>query len=199
MEVERRMRKQIDTDWLSLLLGPLALLLLLALGVEALPGQEVKPLPAPGLPETGWLNTADGKPIRLEEVRGKVVLVEFWTFACFNCRNQLPYVSGWQARYGPEGLVVVGVHTPEFDHERKRENVRKAVEELGISFAVVQDNDYATWRRYRNRYWPALYLIDASGNIVYTAIGEGDYERTERRIRTLLQQTKSAGSRPTAQ
>jgi thiol-disulfide isomerase/thioredoxin len=180
------------TDALILVLGPVFLVLLLAIGLEGWTGYALKPRPAPALPETGWLNTPENKPLRLEELRGKVVLVEFWTFACYNCRNQLPYVKAWHEKYAAQGLVVIGVHTPELEHERNPENVKKAVRELGITFPVVLDNDFATWRRYKNEYWPAAYLVDAGGNIVYVAIGEGDYERTEARIRELLREVKPA-------
>jgi hypothetical protein len=104
----------------------------------------------------------------------------------------LPYVKAWHEKYAGQGLVVIGVHTPELEHERDPENVKKAVRELGITFPVVLDNEFVTWRRYNNEYWPAVYLIDASGKIVYLAIGEGDYERTEGRIRELLRQAQPA-------
>lgn len=177
-------------DALFLVLGPVFLVLLLALGMEGWTGYPLKPRPAPALPETGWLNTSENKPLRLEELRGKVVLVEFWTFACYNCRNQLPYVKAWHEKYAAQGLIVIGVHTPELEQERKPENVKQAARDLGITFPVVLDNDFTTWRRYKNQYWPAVYLIDTSGNIVYLAIGEGDYERTEARIRELLREVK---------
>ena len=187
------------SEALILVLGPVFLILLLALGLDAWTGYPLKPRPAPALPESGWLNTPENKPLRLEELRGKVVLVEFWTFACYNCRNQLPYVKAWHEKYASQGLVVIGVHTPELAHERDPDNVKKAVRELGITFPVVLDNDFATWRRYDNEYWPAAYLIDTHGKIVYVAIGEGDYERTEARIRELLRQVKpAAAARPPA-
>lgn len=184
--------KERSLDWLTLIVGPLVLLLLLALGGEARPEEASKPRPAPPLPESGWLNPPENKPLRLENLRGRVVLVEFWTYGCYNCRNQLPYVKKWHEKYAPQGLVVIGVHTPEFKRERQPEKVRKAMAELGITFPVVLDNDYATWDRYQNRYWPAVYLIDRRGQIVYLAVGEGDYERTEARIRSLLRQAGSS-------
>ena len=147
---------------------------------------EVAPRPAPALPAGEWLNTPGGKPLKIEELRGKVVLVEFWTFACTNCRNVLPAVKAWHKKYAGDGLVVVGVHAPELEFERLAANVRKAVAELGISFPVALDNDYACWKRYQNRYWPAFHLIDAEGRIVYQAIGEHDYGVTEKRIQELL-------------
>ncbi len=178
-------------DWLMVILGPLLLILLLALGARA-EGASITPRPAPALPESGWLNTPDEKPLRVQDLRGKVVLVEFWTFACYNCRNQLPYVRQWHDKYKGQGLVVIGVHTPEFEHERKQDNVRKAIRDLKITFPVVLDNDFATWRRYNNQYWPAAYLVDHTGKIVYLAIGEGDYARTEARIRELLGRARAA-------
>ena len=179
-------------DGILLVLGPVILVLLLALGMEAWTGYPLKPRAAPALPKAGWLNTPENKPLRLDELRGKVVLIEFWTFACYNCRNQLPYVKAWHEKYAAQGLVVIGVHTPELEHERDPENVKKAVRDLGITFPVVLDNNFATWRRYKNEYWPAVYLIDTSGRIVYLAIGEGDYERTEARVLELLRQVKPA-------
>jgi thiol-disulfide isomerase/thioredoxin len=152
---------------------------------------DVKPRPAPALPETGWLNTPEEKPLRLSELRGKVVLVEFWTFACYNCKNVLPYVKRWHEKYKEQGLVIIGVHTPELSFERPEANVRKAIREQGITFPVVLDNDFAAWKRYDNHYWPAIYLIDAKGQVVYLAIGEGNYERTEARIQQLLQEANS--------
>jgi len=144
--------------------------------------------------QTGWLNTPEGKPLRMEALLGKVVLVEFWTYACFNCRNVLPYVKGWHEKYATDGLVVIGVHTPELDFERKPENVKKKVAELGITFPVVLDPDYVTWDRYGSRAWPTIYLIDPAGRIVYVAVGEGSYDRTEARIRDLLKQVTRAGN-----
>lgn len=174
------------------LAGMLVILVLVALASPPAQPGEIKPRPAPKLPDTGWLNTEGGKPLRLEDLRGKVVLVEFWTFACYNCRNVLPHVKAWYEKYAREGLVVIGVHTPELDSERQPENVKKAVKELGITFPVVLDNDYATWDRYHNQYWPALYLIDSTGQIVYLHEGEGAYAQTEARIQQLLAEAKAS-------
>ncbi len=182
--------------------GLAAVMLCLALAAAAGPGRDIKPKPAQALPDKEWLNTPENKPLKLEELRGKVVLVEFWTFACFNSRNTLPYVKAWHEKYNRQGLVIIGVHTPEFERERKLENVQRAVRDLGITYPVALDNDYVAWRRYQNRYWPTFYLIDAEGRIVYTAVGEGDYERTERKIQQLLTQarlrhcTEKSHSRP---
>ncbi len=132
--------------------GLAAVVLCLALAAAAGPGRDIKPKPARALPDKEWLNTPENKPLKLEELRGKVVLVEFWTFACFNSRNTLPYVKAWHEKYNRQGLVIIGVHTPEFERESKLENVQKVVRDLGITYPVALDNDYAAWRRYENRY-----------------------------------------------
>jgi len=133
----------------------------------------------------GWFNTA---PLKLDELRGKVVLVDFWTYTCSNCLNHLPYVRQWHEKYQDKGLVVVGVHTPEFAFafEKSAQNVQDAIKRLQIKHAVAQDNSYATWKSFKNRYWPAVYLIDKQGRIVYSHYGEGNYGETEKRIQALL-------------
>jgi cytochrome c biogenesis protein CcdA/thiol-disulfide isomerase/thioredoxin len=130
-----------------------------------------------------WLNS---KPLTLAELRGKVVLVDFWTYSCINCLRTLPYVKSWARTYRDAGLVVVGVHTPEFAFERVAANVRRAVDELGVDYPVALDNDYATWNAWLNRYWPAKYLIDRRGHLRYAHFGEGSYDETEHLIRALL-------------
>lgn len=130
-----------------------------------------------------WLNSA---PLTLAQLRGKVVLVDFWTFDCINCAHTLPHVKDWYARYRDKGLVVVGVHTPEYSFEHDTGNLKKAIARYGIEYPVAQDNRYATWNAYNNQYWPALYLIDQNGKIVYTHFGEGRYAQTEEAIRGLL-------------
>jgi cytochrome c biogenesis protein CcdA/thiol-disulfide isomerase/thioredoxin len=130
-----------------------------------------------------WLNS---KPLTLAQLRGKVVLIDFWTYSCINCLRTLPHVRGWYRTYRGAGLVVVGVHTPEFAFERVPGNVRRAVGELGVDYPVALDNDYGTWNAWLNRYWPAKYLIDRRGHLRYAHFGEGSYEETERVIRTLL-------------
>lgn len=156
-------------------------------GAYADPVQPTRTAPAPLAPEfTGlgeWLN---GPPQTLQALRGKVVLVEFWTYSCINCVRVMPHLKQWHERYRDQGLAVVGVHTPEYDEEHSLDNLRSAVARFGIGYPVVQDNDYATWNAYGNRFWPALYLIDTQGRIVYRRIGEGDYEETEAKIRALL-------------
>jgi thiol-disulfide isomerase/thioredoxin len=133
---------------------------------------------------TGFIN-ADG--VSINEARGeKVVLVDFWTYACYNCQNTQPYLNAWHEEYAAAGLLVIGVHTPEFGFERDPANVERAVREAGIEYPVVLDNNYATWNAYDQRYWPTMYLIDADGFIRYKHIGEGAYGETEARIRELL-------------
>ena len=130
-----------------------------------------------------WLNS---EPLTLAGLRGKVVLVDFWTYSCVNCLRTLPHVESWYAAYRDAGLVVVGVHTPEFAFERVPDNVRRAVRDLGVEYPVALDNEYGTWNAFLNRYWPAKYLIDRSGHLRFAHFGEGAYAETERVIRTLL-------------
>lgn len=132
---------------------------------------------------TQWLN---GNPLTKEQLKGKVVLIDFWTYSCINCVRTLPYVTKWYDTYKDKGLVVIGVHTPEFAFEKETGNVQTAVNHFGIHYPVAQDNDYAIWNAYKNEYWPAEYLIDQNGNIVYEHFGEGEYDHTENAIRKLL-------------
>jgi len=132
-----------------------------------------------------WINSA---PLSMQQLRGKVVLVDFWTFDCVNCLNVLPYVKGWHQKYKDQGLVVVGVHTPEYAFERKLDSLQTAVKRNGIAFPVAQDIRYQTWNAYQNRFWPAFYLVDKKGELVYSHFGEGDYAQTEAQIRKLLAQ-----------
>lgn len=143
--------------------------------------------PAPIAPEfTGIDNWVNSPPLKLSQLRGKVVLVEFWTFGCINCLNVGPYVKQWHERYRDQGLVVVGVHTPEYDEEKDLGNVREAVKRLGITYPVAQDNGYATWNAWSNQYWPAVYLVDKEGRVAYRRYGEGAYAATEAKIKELL-------------
>ncbi|KQB56741.1 MULTISPECIES: thioredoxin family protein [Acidovorax] len=130
-----------------------------------------------------WLNS---EPLIMDQLRGRVVLVDFWTYACINCIRTLPHVNRWAELYTPQGLTVVGVHTPEFPFERTTSNVEVAMRRHGVKHPVAQDNRYGTWKAYSNQYWPAAYLIDAQGRIRYKHFGEGEYERTEAVIRALL-------------
>lgn len=134
----------------------------------------------------GFINTG-GKPLTVSELVGKnIVLVDFWTYSCINCQRTTPYLNAWYEEYTDSGLVIIGVHTPEFEFEEDYNNVKAAVEKFGIKFPVVLDNDYSTWTAYKNRYWPHKYLIDIDGYVVYDHIGEGAYEETEMKIRELL-------------
>ena len=130
-----------------------------------------------------WLNS---EPLKIERLRGKVVLVDFWTYTCINCIRTLPYLKEWDKKYRDKGLVIVGMHTPEFEFEKKYENVLKAVNDYQLKYPVAQDNNYVTWNLYQNRYWPHKYLIDIDGYIRYDHIGEGAYEDTEKMIQLLL-------------
>ena len=132
-----------------------------------------------------WINS---EPITFEEQRGKVVLVDFWTYTCVNCIRTLPYLKAWHEKYADKGLVIVGVHTPEFEFEKDRDNVIEATEGFGLEWPIAQDNDFRTWRAFNNRYWPAKYLVDKDGLIRYTHFGEGAYEETELWIRGLLEE-----------
>jgi cytochrome c biogenesis protein CcdA/thiol-disulfide isomerase/thioredoxin len=140
--------------------------------------------PAPALIAGGrWFNSP---PLTLTKLHGKVVLVDFWTYSCINCLRTLPHLEAWDASYRQDGLVIVGVHTPEFAFEHVASNVAGAIKRLGIRYPVMQDNDYATWNAYSNQYWPAEYLIDRSGHVRHANFGEGEYGETEKLIRTLL-------------
>jgi thiol-disulfide isomerase/thioredoxin len=139
----------------------------------------------------------------MSDLRGKVVLVDFWTYTCINCIRTLPYLEAWQQRYGPQGFTVVGVHSPEFPFEKDAGNVQDAIHQNHLTYPVVQDNNLTTWNAWGNQYWPADYLVDAQGNVRDAHFGEGDYSQTERAIRTLLQEsghkTLGSGARARAQ
>ena len=135
-----------------------------------------------------WLNSPQ---LSAESLRGKVVLVDFWTYDCINCQRTLPYVKDWAKKYEKDGLVVIGVHTPEYGYERIIDNVRDQVRKLGITYPVAIDNNYAIWRAFDNQYWPAHYLIDAKGQMRYSHFGEGRYEAQEQMIKQLLEEAKA--------
>ncbi len=142
------------------------------------------PLPeSPPAPEleggTAWLNS---EPLTLAGLRGQVVLLNFWTYGCYNCQNTLPYVKSWWEQYKDQGLIIIGVHTPELAWEYPLENVQAAIAQEGLGWPMVQDNNKVIWRAYKNRYWPRFYLIDHRGSIIYDRIGEGGYATTEQRI-----------------
>ncbi len=138
----------------------------------------------------GYINT-DGKRITLDSLKGKVVLLDIWTYSCINCQRTLPYINDWYGKYKEQGLEIVGLHTPEFAFERVISNVEKAVEKFGIKYPVVLDNDYSTWQALGNQFWPRKYLIDIDGYIVYDHIGEGNYEETEKAIQEALKERSS--------
>lgn len=141
---------------------------------------------APDITNETWLNSA---PLHLADLKGKVVMVEFWTFGCYNCRNVEPYVKQWHQKYAEKGFVIIGVHSPEFSYEHDLAKVKQYIQEHDIRFPIPIDNDFSTWNRYRNHYWPAMYLIDKQGVIRHVRIGEGGYQETERLIQSLLVET----------
>ncbi|MYM90320.1 redoxin family protein [Rugamonas sp. FT82W] len=154
----------------------------------AAPAEDTLPVEGKLPPLTGavdWLNSA---PLTAAQLKGKVVLVDFWTYSCINCLRSMPYVKAWAEKYRDQGLVVIGVHAPEFAFERDIGNVRKAVKDLGITYPVAVDNDYAIWRAFGNQYWPAHYLIDAKGQIRHHHFGEGEYAQSEQAIQQLLEE-----------
>jgi thiol-disulfide isomerase/thioredoxin len=140
---------------------------------------------------TGWLNSP---PLTAAGLRGHVVLVQFWTYTCINWLRTLPYVRAWADKYKNQGLTVLGVHTPEFDFEHDLDNVRRAVKDLGVTYPVTTDNDYAIWTAFSNHYWPALYFVDAQGQIRHHRFGEGDYEMSEMILQQLLIEAGSSGT-----
>ena len=164
-------------------------------------------------PRWGWRRTSrapsrgstprTGQALRMDELRGQVVLIDFWTYTCINCIRTFPHLKAWDEEYRDDGLTIVGVHTPEFPFERDAGNVADAVEQNEIRYPVAQDNEFGTWSAYGNQYWPAKYLIDAEGQVRYVHFGEGEYETTERAIRTLLREKGDdelgAGARASAE
>jgi thiol-disulfide isomerase/thioredoxin len=152
------------------------------------PASLINPLPrpyqAPALKQNEhWFNS---QPLTLQGLKGKVVLIDFWTYSCINCLRTLPHITAWDREYRSKGLVILGIHTPEFDFEKKTDNIQAALLKHHILYPVATDNDYGTWQNYENQYWPAHYLIDKTGKVVYTHFGEGEYEVTENNIRSLL-------------
>jgi len=142
---------------------------------------------APELTNDTWLNV--DAPLRLADLRGKVVIVEMWTFGCINCQHVMPSLKEWHSKYKDQGLVIIGNHFPEFSYEKDLQNLKQAIAEDGIEYAVAQDNNGDTWRAYKNQYWPTLYLIDKQGHIRYVHIGEGRFKETEENTKALLAET----------
>jgi thiol-disulfide isomerase/thioredoxin len=139
--------------------------------------------PAPELAAGEWINS---KPLSLKGLHGKVVLLEFWTFGCYNSLNTLPHIKAWHRKYAGAEFEIIGVHTPEFDREKDLKGVKREVARHGVAYPVLTDNDYTTWNRYNQQYWPVVYLLDKQGIIRYIHIGEGNYEETERQIGSLI-------------
>jgi cytochrome c biogenesis protein CcdA/thiol-disulfide isomerase/thioredoxin len=155
--------------------------------------------PAPDLRGiNAWLNTPGEKPIDLKALRGKVVLIDFWAYSCINCQRAIPHVEGWYKAYHDDGFEVIGVHTPEYAFEKVTGNVKKGAADIGITYPIALDNSYSTWTNYRNKYWPAEYLIDASGVVRHVSFGEGDYDRTENLIRQLISSARPGAGLPPA-
>lgn len=171
--------------------GPLGVLSMgvsrLTSGEQMIPSRtltdETKAPAAPELSNGVWINS---EPLTLKGLHGRVVLIEFWTFACYNCRNTLPTVKKWDAQYRDKGVTIIGVHTPESDLESNLNDVRREVAELGIKYPVVTDNDYSTWKAYKVEAWPTLFLLDKQGRVRWTHVGEGYYDKTEEVIKKLL-------------
>jgi len=154
----------------------------------------VTPYTAPALSGIdGWINSS---PLSLNELKGRVVLLDFWTSSCSNCIQTFPYLNDWYAKYKDLGLTVIGVHSPEFDYEKSTENVRRRVAEYGITYPVVLDNRQVNWQNYQTRAWPTVYLIDKQGKVVYQHVGEGDYVTIENNIRYLLGMTPNVAETP---
>ncbi|MDT5387656.1 MAG: hypothetical protein QOE04_1297 [Mycobacterium sp.] len=147
---------------------------------------------------TKWLNTTNGAPIDLKSLRGKVVLIDFWAYSCINCQRAIPHVVGWYGAYQDKGFEVIGVHTPEYAFEKEEGNVARGAKDLGITYPTAMDNGFSTWTNYRNRYWPAEYLIDQQGTVRHVKFGEGDYDVTEKLIRQLLSEGEGSADLPPA-
>jgi thiol-disulfide isomerase/thioredoxin len=190
------MRKWIFISLLFLLAGCAVLPAAQTSEAPAAPPQPTQEEPAVNLPNLGpapeltndtWLNTPE--PLRLANLRGKVVLLDMWTFSCINCKNVIPSLRAWHNEYKDQGLVVIGNHYPEFSYEEDLGNLKQALIDLDVPYPVAQDNERLTWGAYNNRYWPTLYLIDKNGNLRYSHIGEGAYEETEAAIVALLNES----------
>ncbi len=148
--------------------------------------EETKAPPAPEISSGIWINS---EPLTLKSLQGRVVLIDFWTFACYNCRNTLPALTKWDAQYRDQGLTIIGVHTPELDFERDIDQLRREIAEFGIKYPVVTDQDYSTWKTYRVEAWPTVFLLDKQGRVRWTHVGEGYYVETEEAIKKLLAET----------
>jgi len=145
--------------------------------------EQTKAPTAPELKSGLWINS---EPLTLKNLQGRVVLIEFWTFACYNCQNTLPTIKKWDTQYRDKGLTIIGVHTPELDYENNIDNLRREVVKLGLKYPIVTDNDYSTWKAYGVEAWPTLFLLDKQGRVRWTHVGEGAYNETEAAIKKLL-------------
>ncbi len=146
---------------------------------------------------TGWLNTSGEQPLTKEDLKGKVVMIDFWTYSCINCIRTQPVLKGWWKTYEDDGLVIIGVHTPEFAFEKDENNVRNAVRRAGLEYPIALDPEYGTWRAYNNRFWPAAYFFDRQGRLRFTHFGEGEYDEQEQVIRALLAEGQALTDAPT--
>ena len=181
--------------------GPLAVvgagISRLTSGGQMIPSRTItEEMTAPAAPEISsglWINS---EPLTLNSLRGRVVLIEFWTFACSNCRNVLPALKKWDAQYRDKGLTIIGVHTPELDFERDINQLRREVAGLGIKYPVVTDQDYSTWKAYSVEAWPTLFLLDKQGRVRWTHVGEGYYDQTEQVITKLLAEEQTTTAVP---
>ena len=169
--------------WMSFVVLLTVMLIVFAMRYRDVANTEVDTLAPEFTGIEHWVNSS---PLTMQKLRGKVVIVEFWASTCVNCLHALPHSQQWYDRYKDQGLVVVGVHTPEFDSERSFESMQRAMQQVQINFPVAQDNQRATWNAYHNQYWPTLYLIDRRGHVVMRHVGEGDYADTEQLMRELL-------------
>jgi thiol-disulfide isomerase/thioredoxin len=188
------LRKPVLIRTLVIAAGIAAVISLYGAGSAAISGQQALPSDSAAPEFTGidlWLNS---EPLDMAKLRGKVVLVDFWTYSCINCAHTLPALVKWHRAYKDQGLVVIGVHTPEFPYERETAGLQTAMQRFHIEYPVAQDNHYATWQAYNNQYWPAQYLIDRNGRIVRQHFGEGGYEEMEQAIREQLAKNASAAA-----
>lgn len=181
---------RLTRNWLLTLVGVMAATLTHSSGLQAQEEKEEKPdelkVEAPEFP--GGLKWLNSEPLTLQGLRGKVVLIDFWEYTCVNCIRTFPYLKAWHQKYKDKGLVIVGVHTPEFDFAKEEANVRKGAEKFGLTWPMVNDRDFLVWRTWGNRYWPAKYLIDSNGYVRYLHFGEGAYQNTESWIQKLLKE-----------
>jgi len=160
-----------------------SLLIFISLQLISTSASSVEARPAPEITAPTWLNS---QPLTLAELKGKVVMLKFWTFGCYNCNNVEPYVKAWYKTYKDKGLEVIAVHSPEFNYEKSIKNVKKYIQDKGVTYPIAIDNDFITWHKYQNRAWPTMYLIDKHGFIRHKRIGEGGYTTMESMIQKLL-------------